>query len=77
MHRFSSRSPTLVSDSSILISTTMHDISDRSDHSKEVLRYTREDGVELNATLYLPPNYDRQRDGPLPCILASGGECMT
>ena len=55
----------------------MHDISDRSDHSKEVLRYTREDGVELNATLYLPPNYDRQRDGPLPCILASGGECMT
>ena len=55
----------------------MHDISDRSDHSKEVLRYTREDGVELNATLYLLPNYDRQRDGPLPCILASGGECMT
>ena len=32
-------------------------------------RYKREDGVDLTATLYTPPGYDRTRDGPLPCIL--------
>ena len=32
-------------------------------------RYKREDGVDLTATLYTPPGYDRARDGPLPCIL--------
>ncbi len=35
---------------------------------KEVVRYRREDGVELSATLYLPPGYDAQRDGPLPTL---------
>ncbi|KAK9805982.1 hypothetical protein WJX73_010840 [Symbiochloris irregularis] len=37
--------------------------------SKEILRYKRGDGVDLTATLYTPPGYDRERDGPLPCIL--------
>ena len=32
-------------------------------------RYKRVDGVDLTATLYTPPGYDRARDGPLPCIL--------
>ena len=32
-------------------------------------RYKRDDGLELNGTLYLPPGYDAQRDGPLPCLL--------
>ena len=33
----------------------------------ELLRYKRADGVELSATLYLPPGYDRSR-GPLPFL---------
>jgi dipeptidyl aminopeptidase/acylaminoacyl peptidase len=33
----------------------------------ELIRYTRADGVELSAHLYLPPNYDRSR-GPLPFL---------
>jgi dienelactone hydrolase len=40
------------------------------DVRKEVVRYKRKlDGLELTATLYLPPGYDQQRDGPLPCLL--------
>ena len=35
----------------------------------ELCRYKREDGVDLTATLYLPPNHDKDRDGPLPCLL--------
>jgi dipeptidyl aminopeptidase/acylaminoacyl peptidase len=35
----------------------------------ELVRYARADGVELSATLYLPPGYDRTRDGPLPFFL--------
>lgn len=33
------------------------------------MRYQRADGLDLNATLYLPPGYQRARDGPLPCLL--------
>ncbi|TFW16097.1 alpha/beta hydrolase family protein [Duganella callida] len=36
---------------------------------KEQIRYVREDGVELTATLMLPPGYDAQRDGPLPLLM--------
>lgn len=36
---------------------------------KEIVRYTRSDGLELSATLYLPPNHDLKRDGPLPTLL--------
>ena len=35
---------------------------------KEVVRYQRDDGVELSAKLYLPAGYDPQRDGALPTI---------
>ncbi|MEM7247318.1 MAG: prolyl oligopeptidase family serine peptidase [Acidobacteriota bacterium] len=35
---------------------------------KELLRYDRADGVELSATLYLPPGHDPKRDGPLPTV---------
>ncbi|WP_315790286.1 S9 family peptidase [Fischerella sp. JS2] len=35
---------------------------------KEVVQYKRSDGVQLSATLYLPPNYDISRDGPLPML---------
>ncbi|MGO1071869.1 prolyl oligopeptidase family serine peptidase [Lysobacter sp. CA199] len=36
---------------------------------KEQIRYKRNDGVELTANLYLPPNYDPKRDGPLPMLM--------
>lgn len=39
------------------------------DPPKEIIRYKRADGVDLNATLYLPPGYDAKRDGPLPTIM--------
>jgi dipeptidyl aminopeptidase/acylaminoacyl peptidase len=35
----------------------------------ELITYTRSDGVQLSATLYLPPRYDRARDGKLPFFL--------
>ncbi|KAK3415391.1 hypothetical protein EUGRSUZ_H01014 [Eucalyptus grandis] len=36
---------------------------------KEMIRYQRKDGVQLTATLYLPPNYDLSKEGPLPCVV--------
>lgn len=39
------------------------------DVQKEQIRYTRDDGVELTATLYLPPGYVAGRDGPLPLLM--------
>ncbi|PON61711.1 Peptidase [Parasponia andersonii] len=38
---------------------------------KEMIRYQRKDGVQLTATLYLPPGYDPSTDGPLPCLIWS------
>ena len=35
----------------------------------ELITYTRDDGVQLSGTLYLPPNYDKARDGILPFFL--------
>lgn len=35
----------------------------------EMIHYEREDGIPLNGTLYLPPGYDRENDGPLPTLL--------
>jgi dipeptidyl aminopeptidase/acylaminoacyl peptidase len=37
--------------------------------SKEVIKYKRKDGVDLTATLYLPANYDKERDGRLPMLM--------
>ncbi len=34
-------------------------------------RYKRDDGLDLTATLYLQPGYDKERDGRLPCILSA------
>ena len=36
---------------------------------KETLKYKREDGVELSATLHLPPGYDPAKDGRLPVLM--------
>jgi dipeptidyl aminopeptidase/acylaminoacyl peptidase len=35
----------------------------------EMIRYEREDGVQLTGKLYLPPGYSPEEDGPLPTIL--------
>jgi len=37
--------------------------------SKEMIRYERDDGVQLTGTLYLPAGYDVAKDGPLPTLL--------
>ena len=39
------------------------------DVKKEQIRYKRADGVDLTATLLLPPNYEPKRDGPLPLLM--------
>ena len=36
---------------------------------KEQIRYERADGVQLTATLYLPPGYSAETDGPLPMLM--------
>ena len=35
---------------------------------KSLIQYRREDGVQLNGTLYLPPGY-KKGDGPLPVLM--------
>lgn len=42
-----------------------HPYPQMKDVKKQVLKYKRDDGVELTADLYLPPNYKKE-DGPLP-----------
>jgi dipeptidyl aminopeptidase/acylaminoacyl peptidase len=37
--------------------------------SRELITYTRADGVRLSGTLYLPAGYDKARDGPLPLVM--------
>lgn len=37
--------------------------------SKEVITYKREDGLELNATLYLPAGYDKENPKKLPMLM--------
>lgn len=37
--------------------------------SRELITYTRADGVQLSGTLYLPAGYDKERDGPLPLVM--------
>lgn len=39
------------------------------DVQKEFIKYKRADGVELTGTLYLPPGYDKERDGRLPVMM--------
>jgi dipeptidyl aminopeptidase/acylaminoacyl peptidase len=36
---------------------------------KELITYTRADGLPLSGTLYLPPNYDPAKQGPLPLVM--------
>ncbi|CAN5387065.1 S9 family peptidase [soil metagenome] len=36
---------------------------------RQIITYPRADGVMLSATLFTPPGYDPQRNGPLPTLL--------
>jgi dipeptidyl aminopeptidase/acylaminoacyl peptidase len=45
-----------------------HPTPQMADVSKEMIRYQRADGVEMTATLYLPPGYSAG-DGPLPMLM--------
>ncbi|MCB0687616.1 MAG: S9 family peptidase [Saprospiraceae bacterium] len=36
---------------------------------KELVKYARNDGVELTGTLYLPPGYNQEKDGALPALM--------
>lgn len=36
---------------------------------RRLATYRRDDGVQLSATLFLPPGYDAARDGPLPMLM--------
>lgn len=53
--------------------TQITDLSDPfeklSNLQSEMIHYTREDGVPLNGTLYLPAGYDPENDAPLPAML--------
>ena len=46
-----------------------HPLPQLKDIQKENIKYRRADGVELTATLYLPPNYEPKRDGALPLLM--------
>ncbi|MGF1512243.1 MAG: prolyl oligopeptidase family serine peptidase [Elainellaceae cyanobacterium] len=37
--------------------------------TQEIVRYEREDGIQLSGTLYLPPGYQAGIDAPLPTLL--------
>ncbi|MFY0591552.1 S9 family peptidase [Roseivirga sp.] len=37
--------------------------------NKEIIKYQREDGVDLTAVLYTPKGYDKEKDGPLPVLM--------
>jgi len=51
------------------ITSFPHPYPQFADVQKEVIQYTREDGVPLSATLYLPAGYEKDRDGPLPTFV--------
>lgn len=51
------------------ITTFPHPAPELAGVQREIVHYTREDGVRLNGNLYLPPDYDAARDGPLPTFV--------
>lgn len=37
--------------------------------NKEIIKYQREDGIDLTAVLYTPAGYNKEQDGPLPVLM--------
>jgi len=46
-----------------------HPTPDLKDVTKEFITYKRSDGVNLTASVFLPPGYDKERDGKLPALV--------
>ena len=46
-----------------------HPYPDLEGAGRELIRYSRDDGVELTALLHTPPGYDPARDGRLPLLV--------
>lgn len=51
------------------LTTFSHPFPQLAGAKKELIRYKRGDGIDLTATLYLPPGYDPQRDGRRPVLM--------
>ncbi len=51
------------------ISDFPHPQPDLIEVNKEIIKYKREDGVDLTAVLYTPAGYDKNSDGPLPVLM--------
>ncbi len=59
----------VASNESISLSDNAHPYPQMKEVQKEMIHYYREDGVELSATLYLPPQYKKGIDPPLPLVI--------
>lgn len=57
------------SEDSIALTTFTDPLPWYQDVHKEIVRYSRSDGLDLSGTLYLPPGHDLKKDGPLPTLL--------
>eukprot|EP00892_Ulva_mutabilis_P002989 jgi/Ulvmu1/12691/UM094_0049.1 len=55
--------------SEVQLTNEPHPTPQLRDLQREILQYSRADGVALNAELFLPPGYDKDKHGPLPCLL--------
>lgn len=53
----------------VALTAFAHPTPQLKDVKKEQIRYKRKDGVELTATLYLPPGFEPGRDKPLPLLM--------
>jgi dipeptidyl aminopeptidase/acylaminoacyl peptidase len=53
----------------VALTSFPHPYPELAEVRREAIEYQRADGVPLSAILYLPPNYDAERDGPLPTVV--------
>ncbi|WP_417664308.1 prolyl oligopeptidase family serine peptidase [Pseudidiomarina donghaiensis] len=56
-------------DSLRALTDTPHPMPHTKGITRELITYTREDGLAMSAELYLPAGYDKDRDGPLPTMV--------
>ncbi|HAP59327.1 MAG TPA: S9 family peptidase [Cytophagales bacterium] len=59
----------LNSDREVALTNFEHPFPDLVELKKQVVEYERNDGITLSGDLYLPPGYDKDRDGPLPTFI--------
>ncbi len=51
------------------LTTFEHPNPELMDVHREIISYEREDGIPLTGTLFLPPDYDKEKDGKLPLVV--------